>query len=362
MDAHFNAYKAKFDIMDQYLRTITMTQYVKTMDIFVNLDDVIHIMHRPIVNKEVQLCGINARKQCASNIINLLAHYKMWAAKRKIKARVFGYYTSYTKGFKNSIYIPAYREHYQVISDPKNQSFFFVNDAVNAALPVAKSICDYVEDVFIIDSMYLEPSIIPLALKSSGLATYDWSMVVSRDRYDLQYAYRDKWIFVSPKGENTRIINRSNLWTYLGEREHIAESNAAFYHHNILPLALAVVGNKLRTIPRLQRIGWKTLFKYLDTVTSSETDSTEIVSSRFLDLLSSKGVKSEILEKNLACISLDQQVNVMNDIDRTSIQDQMKYVTDMDAVSSINRTYFEQFSINLPFLTASYQSGSPFSF
>jgi hypothetical protein len=333
------------------------------MDIFINLDDVFHIMHRPIVNKEIQVCGINARRQCVSNIINLLAHYKMWAAKNRIKARVFGYYTTTMHGFKNAVYLPEYRDHFSVINDPRNQAFFFVNDALNSAMPVVKSICNYVEDVFIIDSTYLEPSIIPLALKSSGLANYEWSMVVSRDHYDLQYAYRDRWIFVSPKGENTRVINRTNMWKYLGDREHITDPhNAAFYHHNIFPLALAVAGNKLRGIPRLQRIGWKTLFKYLDTATQLETDSTEIVSARFLELLGSKGVLSEKLERNLSTVSLDQQVNVMNDIDKTSIASQMSYVTDMESIQTINKMYFDQFPLNLPFLTASYQNKSPFQF
>ena len=49
MDAHFNAYKARYEILDQHIRFIAQTQYVKSMDIFINLDDVLHNMHRPIV-------------------------------------------------------------------------------------------------------------------------------------------------------------------------------------------------------------------------------------------------------------------------------------------------------------------------
>ena len=364
MDSHFNAYKAKFEVLDKYVQGITQSQYIRSMDIFVNLDDVFHNMHRPVVNKEVQLCGIHASLQCASNIINLLAHYKQWAAKKKIKARVFGIYTSSMVGFKNSIYLPAYRDHHKTISDPKNQAYFFVNDAVMNAIPIAQNIVDYVDNVFIINSRYLEPSIIPLWLKNMGIANYDWGMIVSRDHYDLQYAYRDRWIYVSPKGENTRVINRSNMWKYLGEREHVIDigHNASFYHHNIFPLALAVAGNKLRTIPRLHRIGWKTLFKYLDTVTEKETDSLQIVSSRFLDLLSKKGVTESQIQKNLATVGLDTQVSVMNDIDGALIRDQLKFVSDYEALSTINTMYFDQFPINIPFLTASYDSKSPFFF
>jgi hypothetical protein len=362
MDVHFNAYKAKYDLMDQYVKEIQRAQYVKTMDIFINLDDVLHNMHRPLVNKEVQLCGIHAANQCVANMVNLIAHYKQWASRRQIKCRVFAIYTTTLHHFKNAIYLPQYRDYYATIYDPHNQAHFFVNDAINKALPIAQNICDYVKDVFMVDSRYLEPSMVPWFLKESGVANYEWSMMVSRDHYDLQYAYRDKWIFVSPKGENTRLINRATLWSYLGDREHVVgQHNASFYHHNLFPLALTVAGNKLRSIPRLRRIGWKTIFSYLDEITTQDTQSIQIVSARLLDLLREKGVPTPQIENNLSAVSVDTQVSVMNDIDRSSILDQLKFVTDHDALNTINELYFQQFPINVPFLTSTYINSRPFT-
>lgn len=362
MDAHFNSYKARYELLDTHVRFIQQTQYIRDMDIFINLDDLIHNMHRPIVEKEVQACGINAIKQCAVHIINLIAHYKQWASRRHIRSRVFAIYTSNLTRFKNAVYLPNYRDYFSIISDPKNEAYFLVNDTINNALPIAKSIGDYVDTVFLVDSMYLEPSILPLYLTEVGIANYSWKMMISRDLYDLQYAYRDRWIFVSPKGDNTRIITRNDLWKYIGVREHIEDigQNSAFYDHDIYPLALAVNGNKLRTIPRLRRIGWRTIFKYLDTISSQETSSLQILSSRFLDLLTSKGVPSIQIENNLACVSIPSQVNVMNDIDATAINDQLKFVSDHEALGTVNELYFQQFPINIPFLISDYQSGRPF--
>jgi len=52
----------------------------------------------------------------------------------------------------------------------------------------------------------------------------------------------------------------------------------------------------------------------------------------------------------------------MNDIDGALIRDQLKFVSDYEALSTINTMYFDQFPINIPFLTASYDSKSPFFF
>ena len=103
--------------------------------------------------------------------------------------------------------------------------------------PIAKNIADYVRDIFIVDSHYLEPSIIPLFLTEQGVANYDWKMMISRDMYDLQYAYRDKVDLCVPlKGDNTRIITRADLWKYVGAHEHIVDigANAAFYDQDNL--------------------------------------------------------------------------------------------------------------------------------
>jgi hypothetical protein len=361
MDAYFNGYKARYDQINEYLGIVERSQYIKSMDIFINLDDVFHRLHRPTANEEVQIMGISAIKHCAVNIINLIAHYKWWATKHGIRARVFAIYTSSRDVFKNRAFVPEYRAHHADINRPDNQKFFFINDAISHGIPIAKNICDYVKDVFLIDSKYLEPSIIPLYLKQEGIACYDWNMLISKDEYDFQYAYRDNWFFVIPQGENSHFINRQTMWSFLVQKAKLQKQyNSALYHHNLYPLGLAIVGNKLRSIPRLKSIGWGTIFKYLDTVTEVDTNSPEVVSSRLLGLLDSKGVKPEIIQKNLAAVSVDTQVSTMGAIDKAMITDQIKYTEDHEVLGVLNAQYFEEYPINIPFLISSIGDPKPF--
>lgn len=364
MDAHFNAYKVKYDLLDQMFNAVGRTQYIHSIDIFINLDDLAHILHRPIVEKEFELCGVNAPKQCAANILNVVAHYKQWAAKRQYPCTIYLIYTHQRTGFKNQTYIPMYRHYHAVINDPDEPKFYLLNHALEKAYQIAKIICDYVPDVHMIDSCHLEPSIIPWFLKSSKLANHNWSLMLSRDHYDLQYAYRDKWSFISPKGENTVMVSRANLWHYLGDREHIelSDYHVGMYHHDVYPMALTVAGNKLRSIPRLRRIGWKTIFKYLNAITEKETVSGVVVANRFLELLQDKGVDAEVILNNSLATSITDQVGAMSPINQTMIQSQLKHVADMDALAEMNNLYFSEFPINLQFLTANYRPVGPFTF
>ena len=362
MDAYFNGFKARYEHINDYLKITERSQYVHDIDIFINLDDVFHRIHRPTSNEEVQIMGINAIKHCAVDIVNLLAHYKWWAIKHGIKVRVFAIYTSSIGSFKNQMFIKEYRGHHNDINRPDNQKFFFVNDAIKGGVPIAKNICNYVRGVYIIDSKYLEPSMVPLYLKQSGIANYKWSMLVSKDEYDYQYAYRDNWFFVSPQGDNTNFVNRSTLWKFVIAKAKLKGEypNTSLYHHNIYPLGLAIAGNKLRSIPRLKRVGWGSIFKYLDAVTAKETGSVQVVTSRLLDLLTDKGVNPDEINRNLACVSVDTQVNTMGAIDKTLIDDQITYTEDHEVLGVLNKQYFDEFPINIPFLTAELPDTKPF--
>ena len=364
MDAHFNVYKARFEDLDFHVSKIRRSQYIHSMDIFINLDDLIHNLHRPNVEKEFELCGIKAVAQCTANILNVFAHYKRWAAKAGIKARIWGFFTSNYSYFTNRLYVQDYRKYFVDNMARDNSNFMLLNEACRNALTIAKDISAYVEDIHMIDTSYVEPSVLPLYLKEHGIADYDWSMIVSRDMYDLQYAYRDRWIFVSPKGDNTRIVTRGDMWEYIATREHVVTDtyHVAMYHHDVFPLALAVAGNKHRSIPRLGRIGWKTIFKYLDEITEKDTASTTIIGNRMLELLRKRKVSDDAIMANFMVSSVERQCKVTGDVMGTFFQSQIHTVTDHDSLAEMNEIYFSEFPINLQFLTASTKLKGPFAF
>ena len=109
MDSHFNGYKARYEMMNSSMLPIYRSQIVTTMNIFINLDDLFHTLHNPLINNEFQICGRDAPKQLLSNIFNLIGHYRYWAVKNHYNVKVFVIHTTTLRSFKNNIYIPEYR-------------------------------------------------------------------------------------------------------------------------------------------------------------------------------------------------------------------------------------------------------------
>lgn len=354
MDIHFNGYKIKYQLMNQFMRPIRNSQKIYNVNIFIDLDDVFHNLHRPLVNNEFQVCGRNAPRQLISNIMNLAGHYRNWAIKEHLNPTVYLVYSGARKRFKNNIYIPNYREKFFNINGENHSDYFFINQSIRQSYDILHIICKYITGVYIIDSKYIEPSVIPNFI--SDIYRADWNILVSRDVYSLQYCYKDKWSMISPKGDNSVFITKSNLWNYICARERVFkedESALLNYDPQLYVITKAIVGDKYRSIPRLKRCGWKTIFKYLDEAfdaSSSSGNLYEIQANYLTNLISSKKLSDEQITNNYSCVDIDWQTSVLLDTDKNLILNQITDMEDYNALVEINNKYFSQFPINLNFL------------
>lgn len=368
MDVHFNSYKAKYMVLDQAMEPIIRSRIIRTINVFVNLDDVLRILHQPRFNNEISVSGKDTPLRLTSEIFNLLGHYRYWGIKHHYGIRVFGIYTLGTKRFKNTIYIGQYRKHYFEHYDESNANCFFVNNAIKTAEPLFPILSKYIPGVYMINTKYMEPSVIPLYIAQNKSKT-DWNILISRDSYDLQYAYRDKWTVITPKGENTRIIDSSNLWKYVAYRESVYHKMEEYdkqirsyddiptklYPFELFVLSKATVGDRLRSIPRLRRLGWKTLFQFMnDLVEEFPNDvSDTTLKVAFINKIAGKGknkLTAEAINKNLYATNIDLQIDTLLDIDKLLIDTQIIDVPDYNNLQELNRTRFFTCPLNLQFL------------
>lgn len=350
MDIHFNMYKVKYARLNQYFQTIKNSQPIHSINIFINLDDFFHSIHRPLTNNEFQMCGSNASKQLLSNLFNLLGHYYNWGIRhQQVPTRVFGVYTSTIRSFKNRIYLPDYRKRFRDNMDPMNTSYYFINEAIRDTMPLLTVTSNYIPNLYMIDSKYLEPSMIPFYLEEE-VYPGDWNILISRDVYDVQYAYKDRWTLISPKGDNSYILNRGMIWNYVNNREKIfKEERSLQYNHELYVFVKAVIGDTYRAIPRLRKIGWKTIFKYLDEMQEKYGEhANRVLEEDFLiKMLQAKSVDRNSFENNFAATDVALQKKVMMEIDRSCIDSQLLDIPDYDNVAELNRTKLYKFPMNL---------------
>lgn len=359
MDVHFNAYKCKYELMNGWISPYTRSMKVKSVKIFVNLDDFFHTLFKPLTNNEFEVCGKDAGKQFLSNVFNLLAHYRYWAVKNKYEVEIYGFYSS-SDTFKNRIYRENYRK--KANSYIKENKYFYVKDAILNALPLVSVISAYIPKVYIVDTKYLEPSIFPSYI-TSKYGESDLNILISRDIYDLQYAYRDHWIYISPKGDNSTFIHKGNMWDYINYKEHIYSDNRDLhYPPKMLILAKAIVGDKYRDIPRLRSIGWKTLFKYLDQIQERiYEDNYVLLELELRELLKGKLITDSLLQANINCIDIDQQITTLTEIDRAVIDRQLVDIEDFENLKMLNKVKLSRYPLNLKFLCDTASKPLPFT-
>ena len=351
MDVHFNAYKVKYQMMDTLFLPIIRSKEIRSCNIYIDLDDIFHKLHRPSVAREVQLSGEHAGKQIISNVLNIIAHYRQWAVRKGWQTRVIAFYTSAIHGgFKNNLYVPKYRKHFCDINHELSSEYYFINQAIRESEKLFRIISQYIDKVYIIDSRYLEPSIIPMWF-SEHVFRASWNILISRDPYDLQYSYIDTWSFVCPKGENTRIFDRSNMWDFIASTEKIKDYSTE-YDPSLFPLTLSVVGDSYRNIPRIKRVGWKTLFSILERISKYSEDKTRTTMQILLcQELVSKNTTMENITNNLNAIDIEAQYARIGDIEKADLQSQIIDVPDYENLLELNQMYFSKYPINLPFLT-----------
>ena len=348
MERIFNGYKIKYDSLNQYLLPVRASQKIRSINIYINLDDFYHKMHKPYVDREFQTTGKYVSRQMVSNIMNLIGHYKNWAIKEHLLPTIYLIYTtSFT--FKNAMIIPEYREYFRKINMSSNQDFFHLNNAITNAYSILQVITKYIPRVYAIDTNYLEPSIVPLYISMKYPA--DYNLFVSRDEYDLQYANYDKWGIISPKGDNSTFVIKGTLWDYIKFKHNIQLD--FYFHPEVFIWAKTILGDKYRTIPKLTRTGWKTVIQYLKDVSAPEDDSLERLEIQLQHLskyITSKKIDNTNFNDNLYCTSVKKQVDALLESDKIIIDQQLVDMEDNQSLNQMNQSIFKEFPINLQFL------------
>lgn len=359
MDVYFNSRKIKFEEMYTLFGPINKSRTIRTVNVFINLDDVLHKMHNPTLSKSFAISNSHTLVCLTSNIINLAAHYREFMMRQGWKPKVYLFYTSFIHGpFRNSVYRETYRDHFMNINSNLNQNYAGMNAAIPNAINLVRSICQYIEGVYCIDSEFLEPSIIPLMISKMEIA--DLNIVVTRDQYDYQYAAIDDWavLYANSMDQKARLIQAQNIWKVLGEQEKVKEEKWSLnYPASLYSFGLAIIGNRYRGIPRIRRCGWKTVLSIFDEFSKEPTSiSSATMRIRTLDKLQGKNKATiEDINNNLACTDIVQQYGRMdvsgNPSISANITTQMTDIPDYENLLTVDRIYFEKAHLNIPFLT-----------
>lgn len=354
MDVHFNAMKIKFDELNELTKPILNSSRLNTVNIFINLDDVNFRFRNVRSNQEFQCCGAGAFKQYASNVFNLAAHYRQWAFRKGMSSKIYIYYTTAMGGFSSNVLVNGYRSRYVDDCNVNNSNCFYVNNTIDAAGPFMKQISEYIDGVYIIDTKSEEPSVLPYLISMEKPA--DWNFVISKDRVELQYALYDKFSILYPSTSyGARLINNSNLWNFISMKEYISSPYVNNFDPRLYFSILGVVGDGKRSVPKVKRIGWKSIFDYLDEIWEKNRDhSIYTMIDALEEKISAKGTDAyNTFKNNLLALSMKSRYESISIVNKEYIMMQLIDMIDYESLNQMNRdpALFANWPINIAFLT-----------
>lgn len=359
MDFYFHARQVKFDVLHRLLGPIIRTHRIHTVNVYINLDDVLHRLHNPQIDKDLTVSTSNTIVRLTSDIINLAAHYREYMMREGWTPKIYLFYTSSTKGpFRNNVYRESYRDHFKNINSPTNQNYAHLNMAIPGALSLVKSIVQYIDGIYLIDSSFIEPSVAPMILNFMDSA--DFNFVVTRDEYDYQYVTYPDWaiIYADSEEEKSNVITSANLWNFIGTREKIDKEKFSLnYQAALYPFALSIIGNKYRGIPKVRKCGWGTVLKIIDELSKEPSGVSSItLREKTVDRLRGKSkVTLDDINANMACTDIHMQFTRLHVGTNPSINadftTQMIDIPDYENLLTVDRIYFKDYHLNIPFLT-----------
>lgn len=354
MDLRFNLYKAKFDILDKLTKVIFDSQRIERVNIFISLDDVYYQCKNSKVNREFECCGNIAPRQLVSNVLNLVAHYREWATRKGANVKVFAYYTL-ASIFENRTFLYNYREHYNDRSDKDNPDCYYVNSCIREGAGILSTITEYIESAYVIDTRGMEPSVFPLLCSQEFEdMNADWNFLITRDIFEFQYSYLPKFSVICPKGDNTTLITSGTLWEYIADKEKVSGRHLTRYPDRMFPVALAIVGDKKRSIPKVKGLSWRTIFNIMDGIIDENPDLDGFsYVSKLVQTFEDRKFDMNMISTNIDLSQVTANILTVNEVTKANIRSQLIDVPDYNNLLELNNRMdmFAACPINLRFLT-----------
>jgi hypothetical protein len=254
--------------------------------------------------------------------------------------------------FKEQKINEDYRSYYLTKFNTNPKFSTFTEYLQNEILPEASKICEFLPNVYLLLSKNVDSAVIPLVIAKKYPKSKN--VIVTGDIYDTQYVfYKEFGVHYIRKSP----LYSSTSWTipnYLKEifkREADQETEVNILSNLSMYLTmLSVLGDKVRSIDPIRRVGAISVLKYLregvnHNLISYNTESIELIKQCFPEDM------REELQNNFLQYSVKEKELNISDSERFDIEHQIVDRFDKNSLLKLNSTKFYYHQLMLQELT-----------
>lgn len=354
LDPIFNMHKVKFDIMDKWK---FIDKGVSRVVVYINLENIFRLIMTPRTNNFIQAAASVDEQgdyikrfslSLVSNIINLGQHYRLWLTKQNLDSRIVLYWNyPLPEEYKNKCYLPTYRlnhkDRYTV-----NMENASILECLSEAAKFLKTCIQFVNEVYLIDPMGIESSLVPLLLERNvyhddGVNTVH--VLVTNAQYEYSYVdYGFKIIFPSVRKKMPTLVTDKNAIEMIKDKAGV--SSVLSTSSSFLEFINAILGDSDRSIPKLSGVGIATVLKMIEMSIQKGliTEHTKDV-----DMLKRilRGEFVEIFERNYHCTNLEYQLRDVEPVEIHKVKSCLVDNYDEATLNAMNEKYFKMFPIDI---------------
>lgn len=341
MDLFFNLFKIRFNILEKLIPgCCTTLKQDSEINIYINLEPIIKKMIVSGIENELKVRKDDRIIEFISCVFNIAAHYRLFFAKHKLHSNVYIYYGyPFESRYINKDIIPEYRDNSKdlLLKNPKTRS---LRTVINDAIPLLKTILEYIDGVYFIESDSIEPSLIPYNFYKDNKEKFHF--LVTTDRYEYQYATLDNFYILRPKVENSYILYKGNVIDQMKYEDKIVSDITT--KPEMVSFILSILGNETRNIPKIKRMGLSSIIRLIDKGVEKGliSDSTNNI------FILSRIIKDEYLEQvmgNYMCTDLETQYSKLKTKDFYTINSQIIDKFDNNHLKKLNDVYFNRYPL-----------------
>lgn len=365
LDAYLHGFKVKYMVLDQLLASVIGPNVPKnkkldTVNIFINMESLYNTFRNRGIEKMILKYTKDEMKyvyrQLIAGIINVGAHYRKYFSYNKVRTNIVYYYNGITDtpvNYNNCLYVKHYRKHFYESLNSIDR--FTINGMVKDTIPLVKIICDYLENIYMIEADRIESSLVPFYIDMEGLLPSNMNIFITKDEYDYQYV-NHKGLIITKFNDTPILLSKKNLMKYVIWKREI--NTDRLISPLLINFILACTGDRKRSIKGVKGIGWVSIYKELiklydigyilpqDDNTTHVRYLTEILGDQSFRTTD----KNELIEKissNYKAIAVDFQYEHMEEVQKMKIKDQLIDRNDPKTLMEINDRYFEDTPIQL---------------
>lgn len=342
MELFFNMYKIKFDIINKFLNGLQI-DLSKENNVYINLEPVLRRIIHADIDSELRIKKDERILEFISYVFNLASHYRLYFASKKVYCKIYMYLgypfdVSYINNDINNQYRKKYKD---MFNGGVNVGLHTI---IEESIELLKTIFEYIDGVYLIESGNIEPSLVPLIIDSNNDNIRKNNFIISTDRYEYQYCLKDYYV-MRPKQKNSYILYKGNTIKQMLIEEKINPDEYNL-NSNILPFILSILGSENRSLNKIQGMGFKSIIKGIHTGIEGGIISDKVNNIFILSKILKPQIQEEVF-LNYLCTDLDTQYKKIKDIEKYNILDQIKDKFDNKELKELNDQYFIYHPLNL---------------